>query len=254
MYSWAQDELGVALDVVDNLITSQRLNISSISKHNSGLASKNPNALIKSGTRQNCTFAKSLFQNAALKVNERFKANTSAREIPFLVELSNLGWPLFRIGQRWFVNYGYEALLNLPYNTESIVGIKFVNDEPSLTFPKSPHLKLKITLDEDKCFCFVDQVKLSNNELHNTLQRARLQTLDTAILGLMESVYAENLIVDQNLKSVLEIHLSNHSYRFELINGADVVMADHHATIMGTKLYQSFIESRSSSVNLSIIL
>jgi hypothetical protein len=218
------------------------------------LASKNSNATIKSSTRQTCTFAKSLFQNGALKVNEFFEANTLTKEIPCLVELSNLGWPLFRIGQVWFVNYGYEALLNLPYNTESIVGIKFVNDEPSLTFPKSPHLKLKITLDEVKSFCFADQFTLSNNDLHDALQRARLQTLDTALLDLMASVYAENLIVDQNLTSVLEIHLNNHSYRFELINGADVVMADHHATIVGTKLYQSFIESRSQSVNLSIVL
>lgn len=243
----------MALDVVDNLIASQRLSISTISKHNSGLASKNPEALVELGTKKCCAFAKSLFQNAALKVNESLQANNSAQEIACLVELARLGWPLLRIGQKWFVNYGYEALLNLPHNNESIAGIVFTDHQPKLTFSSIQPVKLKITLDNDKCFCFADQVPITNNYLHDALQRARLQTLDRALLDLIRSSYSENTIADQNLSSILDIHFNSRSCRFELVDNKDVIMIDLQATALGAQLYRSFVDSRAKFVNLSII-
>lgn len=256
--SWAQAELTVALDLVERLLANQTLSIASITKHNNHGTGRQT---FRSVSRINCRLAKSLFQRAAEKLKAVSQAQEGA-EIEVLLGLGKLGWPLFKHGHEWLINYGFEGLLNLPYNPKSVVPVTFDASAltPRLVLPQRKMGKLVIGTDGSAKFCLFEQLlnslELGNEmgRLHAQLQTLRLCDLDFAIFNCLKRTFSRQIIFPPNFDDCFRLDLGEITLNVQLlVENGDILMQQDTASDLFTislTMYRSFLQSRGEEIKL----
>lgn len=183
---WAHAELSVALNLIDMLISGKTLAIQPVSVH--------PDSRPSTLNAFNDTI-----KTTAQKLKESFKKAASDMKIDEdmgliekVLQLKMVGWPVFKIGLDWAINFDYKFIKNMPQNPERLAFLSYKDDEFVILTAFTP--KFLVFYDEaGRAFSFAS---------HQTdkLWKLMLSTLDLDLFkGLNESkftAYKYDLISD----------------------------------------------------------
>lgn len=187
----------------------------------------------------NIALAKQMFRKAADDIRLSDDATINER----LIATRKEGWPLFKRGLAWILNYGYQTILNLPLTVEHEARI----DPESLALLNVQHTMFLKVSGSGGSVCMVREME---NFSANDWTKALVSSLDTAffqslLTGNQIQAIGEDMVVIKSERLGL--------LRFEMVKLEDSYyeMSDPELLAFVREVYQKFIFSRGSTAIIS---
>lgn len=232
---WAHAELNVLLDLIDSILERGTLAVQPVAPHG---RKRPPPPLDLAG--KNAGYARSIFQRAY----DAVRPPEDLGDLAQLVELRQLGWPLFKVGLGWVVNFSAGVLMNLPPDLGCVLPI-----DPGrlheIAVPAVCRRYLRVTVGGSS-FMLAQRVPAEaptpTAHAHGLLTLARISTLDAAILRRLRSQHGCGASLDHafELEGVL----------FELTDSMGAPGAGPEARATAAAVYRSFLGSRGRVVDI----
>lgn len=169
---WAHAELSVALNLVDMIISGKTLAIQPVSGHpERSSRGSNFNDSIKA----NAIHAKSIFDKASSEIS----IDEDLGLIEAVLQLRTAGWPVYKVGLNWAVNFDFRFLQNQAQDPGCLAFVSF--KDTSLAYDTIYSSKRLVFYDsENRPFCL-------SSDTTDPLWVLMLSSLDRALFKQLQS-------------------------------------------------------------------